>query len=328
MSKVRSYFLSTALTMACLAVTTTLLAGPSLAGGILPAVVHAAGPGALPQATPAFTFTVNLPLILADRTPPTPTPTATAVCPATSSNQYATRNAVQADLDNPVRPAALHADKNIHLRGYVANTDPNLMRELVDYGSDDGDRSPQLATMFSPVRVPGLRTFYRVYNWNWSPPPVGPGSRGEPISPPPVTALGLSTTPSEVLKTPNSYYNIGPDDISALVIYVDETSLTFNYHQSDSAGAQGYTIHVDGICTDPNLQALYNQLDNVNRNTYVGAGYEYPLPALRKNQAFGTARSPETVVVIRDTGSFMDTRSCNEWWLVRPGYSGACPWHD
>jgi hypothetical protein len=314
-----------ALIMVGLTMVANIISNPAPAAATQAAMADTAELRALPQAMPAYTFTVHLPLVLLDRTPPTPTPTATPVCPSTSSNQYPTRTAVQADSDNPVRPASLHADKNIHLRGYVANTASGFKRELVNYGSDDGNRSPQLATMFSPVRVPGLRSFYRVYNWNWSPSSIGPGTRGEPLTTWPVTALGLSTTAGEILKTPESFYSIGPDDIAALVIFVDETSIAFNYHQSDSAGVQGYTIHVDGICTDPNLRTLYGQLDNAARNTYVGPGYTYPLPALRKSQAFGIAKSPETVVVIRDSGAFMDTRSCNEWWLVRPGYAGSCP---
>lgn len=255
-----SSFLAAALTVAFLAVAASILSGPVPATGLLAPLAYAAEPRALPQAAPTFTFTAHLPSILLDGVPRTPTPTATPVCPTTSSNQYATRTAFQADTDNPVRPAWLHADKNIHLRGYVANTDPGLKRELVSYGADDGKRSPQLATMFSPVRVPGLRSLYRVYDWNWSPSSEGPGTRGAPITVWPVTALGLSTIPGEVLKTPESLYNIGPGNITALVIYVDETSIAFNYHDRDSAGPYGYTIHVDGICTDPNLRTLYNQL--------------------------------------------------------------------
>jgi hypothetical protein len=329
MRRLWSSCLSIALATACLILAADALSISTTEVDLFAPSVYAAEQHAAPQATPTYTFTVYLPLIVRSPTPPIPTPTATPTatpeCPTSSINVYPTRTAYQFDADNPVRPAWNHADKNIHLRGYVANTDSGFKRELVNYGSDDGNRSPQLATMFSPVRVPVLRSFYRVYNWNWSPSNVGPGSRGEPITTWPVTALGLASTPGEILKTPESFYNIGPDDISVLVIYVDETSITFNYHQSDSAGAQGYTVHVDGICTDPNLRALYDQLDNAARNTYVGPSYTYPLPALRKNQAFGTAKSPETVVIIRDTGAFMDTRSCYEWWLVRPGYGGACP---
>jgi hypothetical protein len=316
MRRLWSPCLSIALTTACLIIAADLLSGSLAQVGLLAPLAYAAEPHALPQATPTYTFTVHLPLILLDRTTPTPTP----VCPTTSTNAYSTRTAYQADSDDPVRPAAEHADKNIHLRGYVANTDPGLKRELVSYGTDDQKQPPQFATMFSPVRVPSLRSFYRVYDWNWV-----AGTRGSPITAWPVTALGLATTPGEVLKTPLSYYNIGPDDITALVIYVDETSIAFNYHDRDSAGPYGYTIHVDGICTDPNLRALYGQLDNAARNTFVGPNYTYPLPALRTNQAFGTAKSPETVVIIRDRGSFMDARSCNEWWQTRPGYTGSCP---
>ncbi|MGD8968033.1 MAG: hypothetical protein PVI07_11050, partial [Anaerolineae bacterium] len=41
------------------------------------------------------------------------------VCPRASTNEYESGIAYQRDFDNPVRPAAQHADKNIELRGYT-----------------------------------------------------------------------------------------------------------------------------------------------------------------------------------------------------------------
>lgn len=239
-------------------------------------------------------------------------------------HQYAGGTAFQYDNDNPVRPAYNHADKNIALRSYTANTDPGLKRELVDYGTGDA-KAPQLATLFSPHRVPELRTFYQVYSWNWAPSPA-PGTRGEPITSPPVTAMGMSTTAGETLSVATSGYDIG-SGFEVIVLFADEDTVTLKYTREDTA-ATGYTVHIDSICTDPNLLARYNELDDPNGPRYVysaGRPYTYDLPILAAGQPIGTARGDEIVVAIVDTGAIQDTRSCNEWWQVRPGYAGTCP---
>jgi hypothetical protein len=244
-------------------------------------------------------------------------------CPTTSTNQYVGGIAFQAESDNPVRPAYNHADKNIALRGYTANTDLDLKRELVGYGAGDPTQPPQLATLFAPYRVPGLREFYRLHNWNWAPSP-DPGSRGDPVTFPPVTALGLWTTPGETLHAPTSGYDIG-NGMEVIVLFADEDTITLKYTREDTA-ATGYTLHIDNICTDPNLLARYNLLDAPDGPRYsFDPGHSYELPVLAAGQPFGTARSWEMVVAIVDTGAFQDTRSCDEWWQIRPGYTGTCP---
>ncbi len=248
---------------------------------------------------------------------------ATAGCPTTSTNQYVAGTAYQYDQDDPVRPAYDHADKNLALRSYTPNTDPGLQRELVDYGSDDPTQPPQPATLFSPYRVPTLSTFYRVYDWNWAPSPE-PGTRGSPITDWPVTALGMETTPGETLHTPTSGYEIG-GGMEVIVLFADEDTVALKYARQDSAGAPGYTVHVDNICTDPNLLTLYDQLDAPDGPRYVFPNASYNLPTLYDSQPLGTARGTEIVVAIVDSGAFMDTRSCNEWWQIRPGYTGTCP---
>jgi hypothetical protein len=52
------------------------------------------------------------------------------------------------------------------------------------------------------------------------------------------------------------------------------------------------------------------------------------LPVLPAGKPIGVARGNELVVAVVDTGTFMDPRSCNEWWQIRPGYTGTCPQHE
>lgn len=321
--------LTLALAGTCLALAASLLGGAVPTGHLLTLRAYAAEPGVLPQATPTITYTAHLPLVLLDQPTPTPTP----VCPTTSGNVYSARTAYQFDLDNPVRPAWNHADKNIKLRGYAANTSAGLLRELVNYGSDDPKQPPQLATLFAPARVPPLTAFYQVMSWNWADSPQ-PGTRGSALTKYPVTALGLQTSPGQELRVPTSGYGIG-EGFQVIVIFADERTVAFRYTREDTGGGDvgytGYTLHLDNICTDPNLLALYNSLDAPSgpRYQYVGRyAHSYNLPAMEAGKVFGTTRGSETVVSVVDTGTFMDTRSCNEWWQLRPGYAGSCPGHD
>ena len=248
-------------------------------------------------------------------------------CPATSSHSYSSGIAYQLDMDDPVRPAHNHADKNLALRSYALNTDPGLVRGLVDYGSDDPTQPPQIATLFQPAKVPPLVDFYQVHQWDWAPSPA-PGAQAEPITNPAVTALGLQTTPGESLYAPSSGYDIG-GGMEVLVLFADADSITLHYTREDSAAA-GYTLHIDQICTDPNLLARYNANDDPDGARYVYVPlnqrpYGYNLPNLAAGQYIGAALGDQVVVAIVDSGTFMDPRSCNEWWQIRPGYSGCSP---
>jgi hypothetical protein len=252
-------------------------------------------------------------------------------CPATSSNTYTTGIAYQADWDDPVRPAYNHADKNLEMRSWDPNTYHALKRELISYNVLDRDpRAPQFATMFRPHRVPELVGFYQVHHWNWAPSPI-PGTQAGVITFPAVTALGLGMTQGEPLHVPESGYEISPGNAAeVLVLFADADSITFKFTREDSA-ATGYTLHVGNICTDPNLLALYDALDDPAGPRYVykpleERPYAYSMVEMAEGQAFGVARGDEIVLAIVDTGSFLDPRSCYDWWEYRPGYTGTCPW--
>lgn len=242
-------------------------------------------------------------------------------CPTTSNRSYADLYVSQFDSDNPVRLAETHADKNLAVRGYGLNPDSGLRKDLVDYGVNDPTSPPQLATIFSPYQVPPIAGLYQMNSWNWAPSP-NPGQRGGPVDFPNVTAISFDLPAGTPLHAPVSGYDIG-GGMEVVIMYADEDTIALHYTREDSA-AKGYTIHVDGICTDPNLLALYNTLDRPD-----GPRYDYPisgysLPALPAGQPFGVTSGKETVVATSDGGAFQDPRSCNDWWQIRPGYGGGC----
>jgi hypothetical protein len=233
-------------------------------------------------------------------------------------------------LDDPVRPAETHADKNLEVRSYTRNPDSGLQRGLIDAGQGDDPMPPQLATLFRPYRVPAVSDLYQVHHWAWAPSP-DPGTRAEPISYPAVTALGMQTTPGEVLQVPVSGYDIGgiPVTMEVLILYADADTVTLRYTREDSSGSPGYTIHVDNLCVDPNLLALYESLDDPDGPRYVYVPpdqrpYWYDLPNLPEGHPIGVARDGEVVVAIVDSGTFMDPRVCHDWWEIRPGYGEHC----
>jgi hypothetical protein len=276
-------------------------------------VLSAQGGAAVTPVSAGQIYRVRLPLVVK------PTTQQTGGCPTTSSRSYSSGIMYQFDNDNPVRPAWNHADKNIDLRGYNSHT---ASSNFIDYGSGDPFQPPQFATLFSPHRVPN-RSAYRANSWNWANSP-NPGSAGGPITDWAVTVLGLQTTAGEELHAPTHGRNIGQDFGmgGSMVIYADADTITLKFTREDSAApGTGYTMHIDNICTDPNLLALYNSLDGTARNTHSSnRPYGYQLPGLTVGKVFGTARGNQIRVAIVDSGAFMDPRSCNEWWQVRPGH--------
>jgi hypothetical protein len=278
-----------------------------------------------PTNTPVPTLTpTNAPT----NTPvPSPTPTPLA-CSTTSTNTYMTSWIIQEDNDNPVRQTSLHADKNNSMRGFVLVDEPKEFRDF-DGSGDSVAQPPQFATLFQPNRVPTFTNTYNVNNWIYQDSPL-PGSRGEPLSGAGrVSMLGLATTPGEILFAPRHGRSLGPDvGNGSMVTYADANNITLQFTREDST-SKGYTVHIENICTDPNLVTLYNQLDNYPSGPrYVfwpqsqRAAHQYNLPALPPGKVFATSRGTEIRVVIRDSGNFMDPRSRCEWWLVG---GGTCP---
>lgn len=179
-------------------------------------------------------------------------------------------------------------DPNVNLgaRGYKLTSAP---LKLVVLGPVHDGNAPQLPGMFGDRRTP---VFTNAYD-------ADPGSRWD------VTLLGMGTAPGEVIYTPDSGYDIG-GGYEYLVMYAAETRVTLHIGREDEFF--GYVLHIEDVCVDPDLVALYRQLHAAGRGS---------LPALRGHQAFGRATGGEVKAAVRDWGSFLDPRSRNDWWQGR-----------
>jgi hypothetical protein len=112
--------------------------------------------------------------------------------------------------------------------------------------------------------------------------------------------------PEETIHVPESGYTIG-SGYEVLVLYASRERITLKYTRNDNV-VSGYTLHVENVCVEPTLLALYQAWNDAGRSQ---------LPALRAGQAFGRARGDEIGVVIRDNGTSMDPRSRKDWWQGR-----------
>ncbi|HEY66572.1 MAG TPA: hypothetical protein G4O02_18640 [Caldilineae bacterium] len=193
------------------------------------------------------------------------------------------------------RPAERHADLNLSLRGYIP---VDAYKGLLDYPGGSDPNAPQLSGLFADAHIPTFRAVYQIYDWDWT-----CNCRGAPIANPAVTLAGLATAPGEIIHVPDSRYTIG-DGYEVLVLYAEETRITLKYTGDDNV-VHGYTLHLEHICVDPALLALYR--------TWNEAGRER-LPALQAGQPLGRALGVEIGVAIRDSGAFMDPRSRKDWW--------------
>jgi hypothetical protein len=196
-------------------------------------------------------------------------------------------------------PAEEHPDLNLAQLGYEPT---DAYKGLVDYsGGTDPNGPPQLPGLFADNRTPTFSAVYQLYGWDWE-----HNHRGPLITNPEVTVVGMAVTPGETIHVPGSGYTIG-GGYEVLVLYASTERITLKYTPDDHV-VWGYTLHVENVCVEPNLLALYQSWNEAGRSR---------LPALRAGQAFGRARGGEIGVAIRDTGRPMDPRSRKDWWQGR-----------
>ncbi len=249
-------------------------------------------------------------------------------CPATSSNSYY-QNVIYRGEVPPIRPAEQHGDKNFALRGFITNTVE--AKTLISGQADpqEPNQPPQLGTIFNPDRVTtaaaNITQVYHTYFWIFGIYP-DPGQRGGEDANPAVGVLGLGAAPGEVLQAPTSFYEVAFVNnvhYQAFVMYADADTVALHYSAEDTV-VNGYTVHIDNICTDPNLLALYNALDGGGTGPrYTNTSFNMPYIAV--GQAIGTARDNLVRVKVVDTGSTIEPRMCwNLWHWVAPGMNGTC----
>lgn len=220
-------------------------------------------------------------------------------CPTASSNHYETLQPNHPHKHD--RPPTLDPDLNVNMRGYVRTT---ALLGLVAIDGPTDEDAPQLAYLFHPQRVPSFHANYQINDWDWGCCPWG--KVGQPIKQPEVTMVEMATTPGEALYPARRHKRIGGDYV-ALVLYAEKYGITFTYTREDSP-AVGYLVHIESLCVDPTLLALYQQTNSAGRAE---------LPTLRNEDSIGIAASDSIQVAVRDTGSFMDPRSGKDWWQDR-----------
>ncbi|MBI3733652.1 MAG: hypothetical protein HY259_09380, partial [Chloroflexi bacterium] len=196
------------------------------------------------------------------------------------------------------RPAAQHADLNLSLRSYITTS---AFLGLVDYGGATDPNAPQLPGLFGDNRTPIFTKVYQVYDWSWA-----CNCRASPLTSPVVTLAGMAAGADETILVPNSGYTIG-SGYAVFVLYAENSRITLKYTNNDNV-VSGYTLHVENVCIEPTLLALYQSWNAAGRGQ---------LPALRAGQAFGRAINGEIAVAIRDSGAFLDPRSRKDWWQGR-----------
>jgi hypothetical protein len=221
-------------------------------------------------------------------------------CPTISS---ATFDLIPIDGPAADHPDYLHGDLNLAQRWYSAISDT---LGLVDYPGSTDPNAPQLAGLFEPHRVPAISSVYQVNDWIWA---CGAhGCRGSAITDPNVTLAGFLTTPGEDIYIPERGPEIYGGGYRVMVLYAEEKRITLGYTRQDTV-ANGYAVHIEGVCVDPNLLALYQAQRDADGWHVTGF-----LPGLGNNQALGTVFGAEIKVAIRDQGTFMDPRSRKDWW--------------
>ena len=239
-------------------------------------------------------------------------PACPTTCPSSGPSSYPSSPTVGPPTTD--HPPPLHADLNLKNRGWEPCTTVGCGSNgstigFVYYPPDSSGtdpKAPKLHTLFSPAAEP-FKANYRMYDWDWS---CGQdGCKGGLVTGAwEVTAVTMTTTPGEVLKLPQSGYEIATGGLQARALYVDGDSVTLKYTGEDNV-VVGYALSMVGVCPAPALRSKYESDDAAGRKQ---------MPALHGGDVIGTACGSETLVTIRDSGSFMDPRSETDWWQGHP----------
>jgi hypothetical protein len=186
---------------------------------------------------------------------------------------------------------------NLGLRGYAPTT---AALKLVELGPVHDPNAPQFATMFADERTPTFSSAHQRYRWD-----AGCNCPVDTYSPWDTTVLGMAVAPGETIRVPDSGHDIGGGR-DVMVLFAEATRITFHIGREDDLF--GYVMHIEDVCIEPDLLALYQASNAAGR---------HELPALTGRQPFGRALGNEIKIAVRDTGHFLDPRSRNDWWQGR-----------
>lgn len=227
---------------------------------------------------------------------------ATPICPPIAGAHY---DWVGITTDPSPTPSEVHPDVNLLLRTWRPAAGEKMALFFLSHPTDPIG-PPRLDTLFSPPRFPALTSVNQVQLWDW-----GCRCFTGYVTDPPVTLLGMKTTSGETLRVPESGYTIDPPDFAAMVLWAAPDTLTLKYDTGDDIGVpNGYALMFAGVCVDPQLVASYQSA--------VSTTGRHRLPALHRGQAFGYAAESEVQIAVRDSGSWMDPRWCDDWWSSCP----------
>lgn len=214
-------------------------------------------------------------------------------CPVSSGESYMT---LRVSSDYPRPPSAGQSPEiNMLLRGYE---EIDEKKQLIDYGGDtDPIMPPSLGTIFPSV--PSIVRTYKVHMWD------GSGNRPSPDleSNWPVNLIGLYTSPDMPLVGPKAGRSIGGGNV-LMLIFATQTTATFVHGEGDNP-QDGYFLHIDNLCVDPNLLDAYKREDAAGRRS---------MPVIATGQIFGYGNGSDVRIAIRDSGDWMDPRARKDWW--------------
>lgn len=191
-------------------------------------------------------------------------------------------------------------DVNLYLRGFEPN---NEAKELIDrthnYGLDYID-PPQISTVFKD-KQPQIANTYHIFEWDFN----KKKSLAPLIATPnfKVHMLGLKAVPGDKIYAPYTGRSIGSGK-AYLVLFADSNNILLTNSRANALNS-GYLVYFLDICVYPSLVNLYNSADSSGRTS---------LPALAVGEEFAVSRTNEVKIVVRDSMSFMDIRSRQDWW--------------
>ncbi len=267
--------------------------------------IAVASPTLVPTATATWTLTPSpLPTRTRTRTPaPTAKPTQTPlVALVPTATPTAPRLVVSIPEEKYVTLSVLPREKNTALpevnlaaRGFVSTT---AKLALVDIDGPADEAAPPFSQLLADHHVPTFTSAYQVYQWD-----AACHCRGAVVSDPEVTLVGMAAYPDELIRVPDSGYNIG-EGFEVLVLYADADRITLTFTREDNP-VRGYCLYLEGVAVESSLVSLYQSANQSGRGE---------LPTLRAGQAFARAKGNEIKLAIRDAGGFMDPRSRKDWW--------------